>query len=741
MSEPPGRSSHQHPFHPALLLVLATAYTAAALAATWPFIFSFKTNLPASGDPSQHLWIMRWNRDCLLEGRLPFVCPELQAPVGAPLGLFSPLHVQSILFTPLSLAIDNDVLTYNLIWLIGLVTTGLGTYALAWTVVRDRLSAAVGGLLAMLSAPVLLHAHAHLELHFLGGLAIFLAAWTRFLDRPGRGRLAAAVGTYALMGACAAYFVVLAVVPAYWMAILALVRAARLGGRPALRGRLAWLVAFGLLALPVLAVLLSNQIWASLAGYSMARTRAEFTARISSAPLWSYLAPSPYHAVARLLPFEIYNAAGTTGYFVIERASYLGIVTLALLNVALVRRAGFRRPGLWWSVLLLLVVLGLGATTRLGEHRIILPAFWLWKHFPPFQLIRTAARFNLLVAVVAAVVAAGGLRWLLSRLDAHWKRLTLAGCLAILATADLALVPYRDTHALPKIPACYAWLKSRDPQATLFEFPIAGPAWADRTYWQSIHRCSTSEGYSGISNVRFVERISLLTPLATHRPDFLNDPQNEQYGPLTSTSFDDYLWLFLQTHGYRYVVIHRHEREFLGDPAAFQRLLARLAQARIFQDDDALVFDRSLLPAPTAPTLCLLDGWRTSVTRPGPLVFGTDAVASLATFAPESNRRVRLEMQAAAVTVPRLVRVRANGFEVARFRLDPGDPRSIRTTDFTLPAGLGRITLETDGAARPSRREDVLDEGRTPYSLRISSLRLVPNIEVPRIATAPTTSR
>ncbi len=43
--------------------------------------------------------------------------------------------------------------------------------------------AAFGGLLAMLSGPMMIHAHGHLELIYVGSFPLFLAAWIRFVDR------------------------------------------------------------------------------------------------------------------------------------------------------------------------------------------------------------------------------------------------------------------------------------------------------------------------------------------------------------------------------------------------------------------------------------------------------------------------------------------------------------------------------------------------------------------------------
>src|ERR1700686_3994668 len=102
----------------------------------------------------QALWVMRWYKDSLLHGHSPLLCPDLQFPVGAPLGNFSPLHFQGLLYLPLSLFKANDVLCYNLIWLANLVFTGVATFVLAWYVLRDRWCAAFAGMAVLLSAPV-----------------------------------------------------------------------------------------------------------------------------------------------------------------------------------------------------------------------------------------------------------------------------------------------------------------------------------------------------------------------------------------------------------------------------------------------------------------------------------------------------------------------------------------------------------------------------------------------------------
>jgi hypothetical protein len=159
--------------------IVAALYLVCLSIATWPRVIWFRSTLPERYDTLQHLWIMRWYKTCLLEGRSPLHCPEIQHPIGAPLGNFSSLHLEALLYIPLSLITPDDAICYNAIWIIGLLLTGLGTFFLSWYLVGDKASAAVGGLLAMLTAPMLVHAHAHLELIHVGGFPLFLVAWMR----------------------------------------------------------------------------------------------------------------------------------------------------------------------------------------------------------------------------------------------------------------------------------------------------------------------------------------------------------------------------------------------------------------------------------------------------------------------------------------------------------------------------------------------------------------------------------
>src|SRR5262249_10545880 len=153
----------------------------------------------------------------------------------------------------------------------GFLLAGMGTFVLAWEVVRHRAAACLGGLLAVLGGPMMLHAHGHLEVIYVGLFPPFLTPWMPPLGPPGRGRLASSALLYLLMVMGAAYFAVLAVTPAALFVVHALACTERRGRVAWLRSRAAWLGGFVLLVVPGLLLLFAGQLLAAAHGDRMSR--------------------------------------------------------------------------------------------------------------------------------------------------------------------------------------------------------------------------------------------------------------------------------------------------------------------------------------------------------------------------------------------------------------------------------------------------------------------------------------
>lgn len=721
-------------------LAVVLAFHAACLAAaTYPLITRLRSTLPGNWiDPYQHLWIMRWYKSCLLAGRSPLISPDLQYPVGAPLGLFSPLHYQSLLYIPLSFVINNDYFCYNLVWISSLLLTGLGTTFLIWHVLRDRICAGFGGMLAMLSAPVLIHSFDHLELITLGWFPMFLVAWLRFVDRPGWGRLASAAVTYVLVAMSAAYFAVFAVFPAALYAAWSWAKAARSGSRRWLRDRLGWLLGFTALVGAALVALFSPQIWATTHGYLVNRPRSEFLRY--GAPAWSYVVPTPLHQLARFMtpyPPRFLTASN-------EAVSYLGGVPLALIALAAVCRVRFPRGRFWWAATLMFVVLSFGASWRFGSVEIDLPASWLRKTFFAFRLIRVPARFNLFVAVGAALLASVGLRRLLAWLPRLEARLAVLGVLTVLAVADLSMVPFRD-RSTPSMPACYGRIKRITPEANLCEAPHFATSEAEGlnaayAYWQSRHGLRTSGGYSGNTNVRADNLTTWTSPFWTpwlKNKDFLNNP-GARVGVdlIADVNFDDYVWLYLATHHFDYVVVHHWAPRVPSRALHLDRLEARLSPARVFEDEMTAVYQASKLRPPQNPTALPTEGWLQRAPWRGTYSCAVARAARISVYNPDPDREVRFALNATAFRKARRVRLRSEGRDLATWNLAPGKFQTLVSPPFRLPQGLQELTLESDGQERPAHRHEEVNEGdRRPYSFRAGGIALT--ADQPEPTTSP----
>ncbi len=517
-------------------------------------------------------------------------------------------------FVLLSLVIHNDIVCYNLLRAAGMIATGLGTFALAWYVVRNRPAAILGGLLAMLSGPMMLHGHGHLELVYLGSFPVFLLAWLRFLEQPTWRRLVAATALYLLMSACAGYYMVMGTVPAAFALIWTAFQHRPEGLRGQLRSRAAWLAAFVAAVLPCLVLMFFANLWGAAHGFSVRREWRDVT--ITGAPLLGYWLPTPLHPLGAILPspytgsghYQEFSNISSRKTAPIWGSSRSGLPRLRLDPKACSIEGG----SIWWGMLALLVVLSMGTVATIAGHKVVLPSGWLWWVFPPFRLIRCTARFNLLAAVIAAVLASAGLSRLLERFRSRPARLAVCGLLASVAVADLSMVPY-FSHRLPEPPPVYAAIRQLDPQATLLEMPQQQSCMdlsrLDWTYWQSVHRLSTSAGYSGMKNERQDRLILSNSPFLTGRERYLADPDHERFGIVNDVRFRDYAWLFLTVHGFRYVVSHQRASPRPGHAAALERLDDQLKDTRVFDDTEATVYQRDRLSVPSKPVALCTSGW------------------------------------------------------------------------------------------------------------------------------------
>ncbi len=709
---------------------LATiGYIAAVCVATYPFALSFTKGVAGSlFDPLHHLWIMRWYKSCLLEWRSPVMCPELQYPVGAPLGNFATMHMQAILYFPLSF-IFNDVICFNLIWMTGIVTTGLGTMLLIWHVLRDRRVAAIGGFLAMISGPMMIHSRSHLEILYVGCFPAFLVVWMRFVASPTWRRLAGTVAMYVVVALCSPYYAVFVIVPAAldlsWRAFAAF----RTRDRAWFAERARWLTAFGLLAVPAMILIFGNQLWAMAKGYSVARTVKEFAG--FGCPPWTYLAPTILHRFSALMPVNPYDSMGP--FPVIgERTGYLGVVTLFLVVYAMMTKAPLPRRAFWWTALAVFIILASGAYWNIGDSQIKLPGYYLKKYVFLFKLIRVPGRFSLYTVVMAALIAAAGLKQILANTRSRWRQRAILAGLVALALLDLQTRPF-PAVPVPSLPAAYEFIKRTDPGAGIVEIPQGSSGGSTLSaicgYWQSFHGLRTSSGYSGHANVKFDNRLTFNSPFQQTllgRDGYLRHPDDETIDIVHKVDALEYTWLYLHANRFRFVLLHEWPGadDAVADPMKLDRLKALLEPARVFSGEGVTVYDREKLRPPHHAVPLTTDGWR--IAWHGKLLRVAEQEAKLLAYNPDASRPVKLVLEAAAFPHPRTVRLLADGEERARWTLASGPLQLYISPAIKLPEGTSELVLECDGETRPRREEQRAAEwDDKPYSLYVGGLALI----------------
>lgn len=404
---------------------------------TWPLASApHRLSLNHNADAQLNAWIVSWVAHALPTTPLQLWQGNIFQPGERALALSEPLIVPAIAGAPVFWLSGSAVLTFNLLLIAGLATTGWA----AFHVVSRWTQSAGAGLLAGMLITFNVHLLTrlpHLQAaHAWGLLLVWGAAWA-LLD--GKGRWWWLAGAVALVAATSLHWLVFAVMGVGLMVVT--------HGRPL---RSFWIiVASGaagvVLALPIL--------WPYLT--SGMRRPLEQVADFSATPA-GYLASHSWLHKGWSAPF-----------FTVETNLWFPGVT-ALLLAAIGIAVGWRTSRLArWAIALVVVgfVLSLGTATPVYT--------WVYHLVPPMQGIRAAARFGMLALVGIALLAAVAIAWLERRMRPRDARILLAGALLV-ATLEAVHAPITTTP-FTGVPAVYSLLRDEPGPVLLAEMPFYPP--------------------------------------------------------------------------------------------------------------------------------------------------------------------------------------------------------------------------------------------------------------------------
>lgn len=410
----------------------------------------------AQADGWQNVWNLWWVRHALLHGDNPLFTDLQFAPWGVSLALQT-LNITNALLTLPVLLLATPLHAYALAAVLGFALSGWTTYLLAYRVSRSYVGALVAGLLVVLAPQHLgRFLDGQLEHVSIQWLPLALLAALHARDNPTWRSgiwLALAVALVAYTSWYQALFLgIVLLIWLVWQVLLTPHRRQRL---------LPWLVAAGigvLLLLPVFPALFGD-----------VRAQAEDAARIRtqaaahSVDLLDPLLPSAYHPWwgAQIMAWQQPLHENSIGWVV----TY-GYVALLLFAVGVWRGGQLAR--LWAGLAGALVLLALGPTLRVAGYDTGLPLpYAALLHLPGGSLARRPNIAMEVALIPVAVVAACGVRAVLTRLPETAGRLLLAGLVGLLL---LETLPPPMQIFPDDTPAVYTTL--RDTPGALLVFPL-----------------------------------------------------------------------------------------------------------------------------------------------------------------------------------------------------------------------------------------------------------------------------
>lgn len=716
-------------------LKILLAYFVLTLICTYPLALNLTTAIPGDGyDGWQNYWNLWWARRALLElNTSPFFTSDLFYPTGASL-YFHTLNLFNGLWTLPLHAWSNLAFIYNSVVIFSFVVSAYGAYLLATYTLNQCLRAAhPTSFFDLASSPLgdmdkRFTLHAFLAgfifafspfrfAHLLGHMQVFSTEWLPFFGltflqmhtrRDALWRRAFLPALFlALTALCDWYFVLYLLLFGVIVVVYQIMCCAKFAVQasesnvqplmspshsPMLKRRFAvsniqyplsnffavvgW---FSLLISPILVPMLRE-------GGAAAHLRPPLEESIAlSADLLAFVTPSEFHPVWGEAMREFGERFTTSAA---ERTVFAGFAPLLLASIAIWRWRQQRALRLWSLALLIFFVFALGPYLHIGGQIIStfpLPYLWLYTLAPLVNITRSISRYDVMVMLALAVLAALGLR--------AWRaRRVIVWLVCGLIFFEFLAAPY------PLTPVAIApfYLQLRDEVGTfaLLELPINIDR-PDPLVYQTVHAHPLVSAYtSRLNPLSLVERTPILNELRSLAPDVIHYDTRT----IGASVLDD-----LRV---RYVINHPLTMGEGDERTVTNRVLRELfGNQRPIVNEPNLVVYRVMPPTPHQPYLVLGDGWGAAQPVNGNTQRTIAASATVQVMA-RTTTTATLQITARAASQPTLLRLARDRKTLGEFVITTENmpisvPLNLQAQSFTLeliaahPLSIKTLSLQT----------------------------------------------
>ncbi len=581
-------------------LLVLLFFTVLALLMTWPLITRIGTVYAGN---NEDLWTFQWDnwwtRYALQHGYDLLFAPVQFYPVGVSLAAHSLSFYNSLLWIPLA-ALVGDIAAYNLTVLLTFILSGYTMYKLVKYLTADRRPQTTdrgsGSMVSSLIAGIIF---AFAPYHFsqsLGHVSLASVPWFPLLalfilkaTREAKRRNSLWIGlTTLLITATRLQFLVLGgVVFALFVLVDWLVLR-----REWTRGAWTRLIAgaaIGLvLSLPI--VLPAAQL------FTQAATPDELIADEQTwgqTDLAAYFVPMTYHPVFGPIVQPLYDN------FVKNRAwmPYLGFIPLLLAVWGALRAK--RRALPWVTMGLFCFIMALGPFLRVNGAELTnipLPYALIGDRFP-LNILRSPDRYNLLLPLALAPLAAWGVQDVLDRVRARTQRsagpydrrsreavFTVGVVFGALILFEYLGVPYPTIEPLATSPFQKQLAQDREDYAVL-DIPLERSDTKRYLYYQTQHEKSTVQGRVARVPAEAYDLFNRIPLLSAWQKDILAKRPADLGEQLR----------LLADANVRYIILHKD----LTPPEAITSLRNYFTLPPVYEDDQIAVYSTRLAAQPS----------------------------------------------------------------------------------------------------------------------------------------------
>lgn len=468
-------------------LIIFVLFTFLTLFMTYPLILNMGSGIKDIGDPLLSSWIMAWNVKKITSLDIQNIFNgNIFYPHKKTIAYSEFLLTQSLISLPVLLASKNPIFAQNFVVLFSFFTSGLCMYFLARNLTKNTLGGIIAGIIYAFS-PFMFSHLSHLQILTAGGIPLTFLFLHKFFKSEHYKHLLLFTLFFLIQTLANGYYGLYLTLFAGLYILLYMILSKKF------RDRQFWIkmAAFLIIVLAVLGPIFHQ--------YISVRKEMGFVRGIGSyASLTSFLNTSWFNRIYGDLTARFTKAEGQL---------FPGVIAFFLALTGFIyslRKDKGKIPFIQTPVHFYSIMLLLSFLFTFGPNG---PYMFLYKYVPGFKGIRVASRFHILVMFSLAILAAFGIKALLSSrlLKKRWRSLVIASLFMVLILGEyLSIpVPWRNMPAKKDIPEIYQWLAKKEGDFAIIELPLPKPGESTfykecpRMYYSTYHWKKLVNGYAG----------------------------------------------------------------------------------------------------------------------------------------------------------------------------------------------------------------------------------------------------